>query len=215
MQTPEENWEHLLTLSHEELESFKDNLKKTMASEKSKQTKLRNKMFRENHLFMFDERPKNVPQKRAQPVKQTVVDLGFMQIEIDYDFDPRDEEAHIPEIVTAAGGREYNPWKDLPDSSEYNWIGYEDKFHDILLVRSIHTLMDKRCSLNIREEITEWINCPLIPEEKFDDPDYLRFLPFSFQACCIFAAVNPIELVKDLSFSLRMNHYPYEFDLLD
>ena len=101
------------------------------------------------------------------------------------------------------------------NSSTYNWIGYEDKFHEILLVRSIHTLMDQRCSLTIREEITEWLNAPLIPEDKLEDPKYLDFLPFSYQACCIFAAVNPIELIKNLSFSLRMNHFPYDFYLLD
>jgi len=124
-------------------------------------------------------------------------------------FDPRDEEAPDPEIELNAKG----VWENLPPASSYQW---DDSaiaaIHDALLVRSINSLMDNRCSTNLRKEITGWINAPLVPEELLDDPDLQEHLPFSYQACCGMTGVDPLELRDLLGAELIFNGFTHEID---
>jgi len=124
-------------------------------------------------------------------------------------FDPRDEEAIDPEIELNAKG----VWDTLPSATTYQWNDRDvSAIHDALLVRSINSLMDNRCSDTLRAEITRWLNAPLVPEELLDDPEIKKILPFSFQACCGMTGVDPIELRDLIASELTFNGFKHEID---
>jgi hypothetical protein len=125
------------------------------------------------------------------------------QIDIQYGIVPRDKEASLPD----------DPREGLPDSKDLSWHNAEGSLHDALLVRSLHTFMDRRCSQTIRDEIRQWLNAPIfLPQEM--TPQIIAILPFSYQACGEFAGVYAIELLELLEMNLKRNAFKHDLPVL-